>query len=600
MANEFTYDVKPLVQKYCYGCHGSKKVKGDLNLETTVDLAHAMRFPDVWDEVAEQVRERNMPPDDEPQPSLQEMKILLDWINGLIERVENPVDGAFPGHVTVRRLNKTEYNNTVRDLFGIQFRPARGFPGDGAGEAGFDNNADALFLSPLLLENYVRSARAIVRTIFTNEGYRRRFYDPIPRSGLFDREAERLIEHYGKVMYRRPLEMHERRRLVDLYKSQRKAKRSLDRSMATVIEMLLLSPKFLYRGEAQQHEEEVFRITPHEMASRLSYFLWASMPDEALFTVADAGTIFDPEVLGAQVNRMLADPKSKALARHFAGQWFGWDELRSSIQPDRKKYPEFTPSLRYAMYLESVMFFHDLLENDGNLVSLLHADYTFLNEELATHYQLDDVEGKEFRRVSLNDKNRGGVLGMGSVLTGTSLPLRTSPVLRGVFVLEKILDDPTPPPPMNVAQLPEDDREAVGKTFREVMESHLIREDCRTCHLRIDPIGFGLENFDALGRWRTTQGGQALDVSGKLPGGDVFAGPVGLKRILIKRRADFARTATRKMLAYALGRDLKSYDRPAVKSVSSAVMDDGYKLRTLVMEVVKSYPFQYRAPQTIE
>jgi hypothetical protein len=556
-----------------------------------------MQHPGTWDEVAEQLREREMPPDDEAQPALPEMKIILGWINGMIAKVENPVDGDFPGHVTIHRLNKNEYNNTVRDLFGIQFRPARGFPGDGAGESGFDNNADALFLSPLLLENYVRAARAIARTLLSNPGSRRRFYDPVARSDLFDGASEHLIEHYAERAYRRPLESHEKHRLLTVFKTERRAKKSIHASMATVIEVLLLSPKFLYRGERQLDQEEIFRIDPYDMASRLSYFLWSSMPDDSLYEAAADGSIFDPAVLEAQVNRMLADPKANALALYFAGQWFGWEDLRSSVQPDKNKYPEFTSSLREAMYRESALFFKDLLENDGNLVSLLHSDYTFLNEELAAHYQIEDVTGEQFRKVSLTDKNRGGVLGMGSVLTGTSLPLRTSPVLRGVYVLERILDDPTPPPPMNVAQLPEDDQQLDGKTFRETLELHRNREDCRNCHRRIDPIGFGLENYDALGRWRTEQSDQPIDASGNLPTGDTFNGPVGLKRILIQRRADFAGTATKKMLAYALGRDLHPYDRTTVKDISAKVIADKYRIRKLVLEVVNSYPFQYRAPQ---
>jgi hypothetical protein len=302
----------------------------------------------------------------------------------------------------------------------------------------------------------------------------------------------------------------------------------------------------------------------------------------------------DPAVLDAQVRRMIHDPKARALAENFAGQWLGIRNLETSAQPDPERYPTYTPSLRDAMVREPIEVFQTILRENSSLLDLVDSDYTYLNEELARHYGITGVEGPEMRRVTLTDRNRGGLLGMGGILTLTSYPLRTSPVLRGKWVLEEILGAPTPPPPPMVKSLPQDDKPKQGLTFRQQLEKHRTDPNCASCHKRMDPLGFGLENFDAIGRWRTEIGGQPVDASGVMVTGEEFKGPVEMKQLLLGRHEEFVRNLTEKMLSYALGRGLEYYDTPIVRQIARVVATNEFRSTMLVTEIVKSYPFRYR------
>ena len=318
------------------------------------------------------------------------------------------------------------------------------------------------------------------------------------------------------------------------------------------------------------------------------------MPDDALFHAAGEGHLRDPKVLDAQVRRMLKDPKARGLAESFASQWLRIRDLYTSAQPDPRRYPTYTPSLRDAMYGETIEYFASVLREDQSLLRLLDSDYTYLNEELAKHYGIEGVTGPELRRVTLTEHRRGGVLSMASVLTVTSYPQRTSPVLRGKWVLEELLGAKVPPPPPNAGGLPADDAPKAGMTFRQRLELHRSKPECASCHNRMDPVGFGLENFDAIGRWRTEVGGQPVDAAGVLATGEKFAGPVELKQQILARKDEFLRNVTEKMLAYALGRGLEPYDIPTVRRITAAVAKDDCRGSTLVREIVGSYPFQYR------
>ena len=324
----------------------------------------------------------------------------------------------------------------------------------------------------------------------------------------------------------------------------------------------LVSPNFLYLVERDRSDADgPYRVSDHELACRLSYFLWSSMPDAELSDLADAGRLHEPEVLEGQVRRMLADPKSRALAEDFAGQWLRVGNLAELAEPDKRLFPEFTPELRDAMAEEAVAFFHAIFREDRPVLDLLDSDYTFLNERLAKHYGIDGVTGPEFRRVALKDRNRGGVLGMAAVLTLTSYPRRTSPVLRGKWVLEELLGTPPPPPPPMVKALPADDRVRDGMTFRQRLEQHRKDANCASCHARLDPLGFGLENFDVLGRWRDEIKGEPVDASGELTTGEKFAGPAALKTILVESKRElFVRNLVERMLSYALRRGVEYYD----------------------------------------
>ena len=342
--------------------------------------------------------------------------------------------------------------------------------------------------------------------------------------------ARNCVAAFARRAFRRPVEDDEVDRLMRLFRHADARGDGFEDAVRLALKAALVSPNFLYLVERDRSEADgPYRVSDHELACRLSYFLWSSMPDEELSDLADAGRLHEPEVLEGQVRRMLADPKSRALAEDFAGQWLRVGNLAELAEPDKRLFPEFTPELRDAMAEEAVAFCHAIFREDRPVLELLDSDYTFLNERLAKHYGIDGVTGPEFRRVALKDRNRGGVLGMAAVLTLTSYPRRTSPVLRGKWVLEELLGTPPPPPPPMVKALPADDRVRDGMTFRQRLEQHRKDVNCASCHARLDPLGFGLENFDVLGRWRDEIKGEPVDASGELTTGEKFAGAAALE-----------------------------------------------------------------------
>jgi hypothetical protein len=365
------------------------------------------------------------------------------------------------------------------------------------------------------------------------------------------------------------------------------------------LEAILVSPSFLFRGEPQPRPDEarmVYPLDAHALASRLSYFLWSSMPDEALFAEAERGTLRDN--LEPQVRRMLADPKSRALVDDFAGQWL---ELRSleARSFDRERFPAFSEELRAAMRRETELLCAHIITEDRSVLEFLTAEYSFVNEPLARHYGIAGVEsGERFERVSLESLPRRGVLTQGSILALTSNPTRTSPVKRGKWVLENLLNAPPPPPPPGVPELVESGRSETEEpegTLRARMEQHRADPLCASCHERMDAIGFGLENFDALGRWREEDAGAPIDASGGLGQGETFAGPLELVRVLAgPRREQFVRGLAEKLLTYALGRGLEYYDRCAVDTICASVAREGYRFSALVLAIARSAPFQSR------
>jgi hypothetical protein len=374
---------------------------------------------------------------------------------------------------------------------------------------------------------------------------------------------------------------------------------STEKGIALAIQAMLVSPHFLFHVERDLYPndpERVHRISDVELASRLSYFLWNSMPDDELLAVAERGELNQPRVLDAQVERMLADPKASAMAENFAGQWL---EVRNldSIRPDPQKFPEWGPELREAMKTETRMFFDEILRENRPITEFIDARYTFLNEFLAKHYGVEGVTGPEFRRVDLTTDQRGGVLGHGSVLAVSSYPTRTSVVIRGKYILQNILGTPPPPPPPDVPAL---DEAALGTSasLRQQMEAHRSNPICSSCHSRMDPLGFGLENYDAVGKWRTQDGAFPVDSSGILPSGKSFSSPAEMRQVLSGMVPEFSRALTEKMLIYALGRGLGRYDRPTVRQINERLAESGYGLQTLVHEVVRSLPFQSRRAES--
>ena len=589
-------EIVPALRDYCYNCHGEEKQKGGVDLEKFHDSRAILTDPKLWQSVLQKVRDREMPPPDKHQPSMDERNTLEIRLRQTVEAVESAQKPYDPGRVLIHRLSRAEYNNTVRDLFGVDSHPADKFPSDGSGGGGFDNNADTLFIPPILMEKYLDAASETLAEAAPGKLF-------LARPNLFVSRrmaARQIAAFYAPRAFRRPVPPAEISRLVGLYEKADRRKASFEAGVKTMLEALLVSPEFLFRVEKDRPETGAYRISDYELASRLSYFLWASMPDEELFKLARLKLLHRPGVLQAQARRMLRDPKASAFADSFAGQWLGVKTLKTTTQPDPGRFPEFAPAVRDAMYEEAVAFFNALFRENRSLMDLLQCDYSYVNETLARFYGIRGVEGPLFRRVAFNNPNRGGVLGMAGVLTLTSYPQRTSPVLRGKWVLEQILGATSPPPPPNVGGLPADDAPKEGLTFRQRLEKHRSKPACASCHKRMDPIGFGLENFDAIGRWRENSGGLPVDSAGEMADGQKFHGPAELKSILMAEKEEFVRTITEKMLSYALGRGLEYYDRPTVRQIVGNLQRDGYRADTLVLEIVQSLPFQYRRNRPVQ
>ena len=401
------------------------------------------------------------------------------------------------------------------------------------------------------------------------------------------------LEKLARLAYRRPVTPDEVSRLTGLVASAQNDGMTFEQAMRAGVEAILVSPNFLFRIERDPKPNDPSAVHPvndYEMASRLSYFLWSSMPDEPLLNCAAAGQLHDTTVLTAQVKRMLQDPKSDALISNFFGQWL---ELRNldSIRPDPDEFPAFNTQLRLAMYTESKLFVQSIVREDRSVIDLLNGKYTFLNERLAKFYGVPGVTGNQFRRVDLDGTQRSGILTQASVLTVTSYPTRTSPVLRGKWILENVLNAPPPPPPPGVGSIDAKGGPLAG-TMRQQMEKHRANPMCASCHVRMDPLGFALENYDAIGQWRTRDAGQPVDASGSMPDGKSFRGSAELKAILAANSNTFAECLTEKMMIYALGRGLKGYDQRAVKQIVKDLSANNYRFSALISGIVNSIPFQ--------
>ncbi len=413
--------------------------------------------------------------------------------------------------------------------------------------------------------------------------------------------VEEIFSRFMLRAYRRPANEDEHRRVTDLVMGVLNDGIRFEESVKVGLMAVLVSPHFLYRWELDQGRvgggEEVSEprtLDGYELASRLSYFLWSSMPDDVLLESAARNDLSDPSVLRSELKRMLADPKAEALVSNFTGQWLQTRNL-ASVKPDPETFPEFDEALREAMRKETELFVQSIVDQDESVLRLLDADYTFLNERLAGHYGIEGVQGESFRRVSLEPTSRrGGVLTQASVLTITSEPTRTSPVIRGKWVLEQILGTPPPPPP-DVEPLEESKEAHESASLRERLEQHRDHPDCAGCHAKMDPIGFALENYDAIGRWRDADGDFPIDASSELTGGIEVSGPADLKRVLVEKE-DFVWTLCENMLIYALGRGTEYYDKCSVDLVVDQLRAGGYRFSTLIEAIVMSDPFLKRQP----
>ncbi|MBV8322222.1 MAG: DUF1592 domain-containing protein [Hyphomicrobiales bacterium] len=412
--------------------------------------------------------------------------------------------------------------------------------------------------------------------------------------------AEQILASLARRAYRRPIGANDLPPLLALY--QRGAQGGgfgggFEAGVRLALQKILVSPEFIFRMELDPPDAapgSVHRISDVELASRLSFFLWSSIPDDELLVAAERGALSDPSVLAAQVRRMLADPRLQALVKNFSGQWLYLRNI-AGIQPDSTSFPNFDENLRQALAQETELLIESTLREDRSVADLLRTDYTFLNQRLAEHYGIKGIYGNEFRRVTLDDPQRYGLLGQASILTVTSYPNRTAPTIRGKWVLEQLLGTPPPPPPPNVPSL-KDDASTKTLTMRQRMEQHRANPTCAVCHKMMDPLGFSLENFDGLGRWResTGVGTGPIDSSGVLPDGTTFDGPAGLREVLVGKRDLFVETFTERLLTYALGRGVEQYDRPIVRKIARAAAADDQRWSAIILGIVNSAPFQMR------
>ena len=540
------------------------------------------------------VKSHDMPPDEaDKQPTEEERHKFLDGI-GKIKFLSSKDPGPF----VIRRLTKVEYSHTLHDLLGVDASIADELPGEVFG-AGYLNT-----LSALQSEQFLAIANEALDRVLAPKGQaptrmQKQLFGKTPDPGVDERTAARKVARsLARNAYRRPPTDPELDVLVRVFELARENKLAYPEALRLMLKAVLVSPQFLFITPAMVAESgrSIVPLDDYQLASRLSYFLWATMPDAELSALADRGTLHEPALLRAQVKRMLEDSRSQALFDGFGAQWLGLGSLASKTF-ETDKFPQMNSAMRSAMYEEARLFFESIVRENRNVASFVDCDYTFLNETVAALYGLDKkVTGSRWRKVKLTDANRGGILGMPGILAVTSFPDRSSPVKRGVWVLEQVLGEHVPPPPPNVPALEKQDKQTIANlTLRQRTELHQKDPACANCHKVLDPIGFGLENFDAIGRWRDKDdSGGAIDAAGELPGGKRFSSPKELKAIIASRTDELARNLTEKFLAYALCRQLEGYDEIVVDRLIETIAKDGYRMQTLITEIVSSYPFTHR------
>ncbi len=638
--------IRPLLGRYCVSCHNSKKAKASLNLESQQTLT-------TWKKVWDRLRSHSMPPSASTQPTLLERQRIIGSLEDVFVQAKwhgHPDPGPLPS----RRLNVRETMNTLRDLAVTNARPAvrktsfepikdgrislyrmipppehatdfvaRMLPQD-TNDGGFDTIADNLSLPPFLMEKYLRVTKVLLDDVYSVKGREkngrynwtlREEVDRLekgPPNGMTPRQTlVKLLQSFASRAFRRPVDADEAERYAKLFDLAQAKGENFERSIRLPLQAILVSPNFLLLWhDAPRRILQNAKLPPveplndYELAARLSYFLWSSMPDQELFKLAEQGQLRDEKVLDAQIRRMMSDWRSRdGLLHGFLMQWLQVDRLERA-NPDADKFASyFQNNLSEQMTLEVMLFADAIMVEDRSIVEFIDADWGFISYPLAQHYGLANFPGKKpspntlpnWYRVKYPDKTRGGVLTMGKMLTGTSQSLRTSPVARGKWVLETILGtQPAAPPPEVDNVLREDKQDAKALTVRQRMEKHRADLNCASCHRLIDPLGMALEKYDPVGRWREMDQSQPIDASGELIDGTKFKGIADLKAVLVSRKLEFTRAFVEHMLAYGLGRKLDYYDAKTVREITARVAADDYRFSRVVMEIAKSYPFRHR------
>ncbi len=580
VAFDYASDIRPMLERYCFDCHDRESAKGDIDLESALTQTPLVRNRLLWQNVAERLKQGDMPPQKSPQPGAPDRLKLRAWLAAEIRHFDYSTVRT-PGYTPARRLTREEYNRTIRDLIGLDLRPADDFPMDFSGTSGFSNSANTLFLQTSHLDRYFSAAEGVIDQVQADgDAWKKLAGEPA--------EAGKAIAKFMRRAYRRPPTRAEIDEATRRYERSFKQGSSQPDALSDAFKTILISPNFLLRVEQSTDSPKDQAVTGLDLAARLSYFLWASTPDDELLDAAEAGVLSNPSQRRARVERMLADPRSLSLGEIFAAEWLSTDDVGPRIRKDPIDNPWCTETLMFAMRAETAHFFHSLVTDNAPVARLIDADYTFLNAELARFYRIEGVAGNEMRRVPLKTKQRGGLLGHASVLATTSFPDRTSPVLRGKWILDNLLGTPPPPPPPDVPEIEvKGGGRGAATSLRKKLEAHRESKNCAGCHAQIDPLGFALESYAEFGQWR-----DGVDDRGTLPSGAQFRGAAGLKLALIDERIhDLGSQTIRMMLAYALGRQLEYYDEATVNEIAAKLGPTGYRLGDLVFAVTESYPF---------
>ena len=592
------YSEFEFIKRYCLECHSGEKPKASLDLSRFDSMDKILSEALLWDDILIRLSQGDMPPKEADLPTLNERSEFLNWVESSLQKAACQ-SGPHAGPAVLRRLNRAEYSASVRDLLDIHFDAGEALPSDGSGGEGFDNASETLFISPIHAEKYMDAARVAVEYAFADPRSLRRFLVAEPDEKTSPEVAARLvIEDFLPRAFRRSIPESEILEYLALFHAAYKADPSFMVAIRLTLQAVLISPKFLFIAEEPNFDSKPHKVTDHELASRLSYFLWGSLPDDELLKAADEGNLSDSRILHEQFKRMLGSQNSRKVrnfSQNFVEQWLGTRALGREFKPD-KSIRGYDSELEGGMKYEPVFFFHEILTENRSLLDLLKADYTYVNRRLARHYRIKGEFREQPKRVQLTDENRrGGLLSMAAVLAVSSYPHRTSPVLRGKWILETILGDPPPPPPPNVPELEESASSVSSESLRQRLELHRQNVACAQCHDRIDPLGFGLENYGVLGRWRDKYEGHTVDARGALPDGTTFSGPAELKLALLGRKDQFVRHLTKKMLGYALGRGLTYYDYCAVNSIVDKLRANDYKSHHLLFGIIQSVPFRFKA-----
>ena len=594
---EFTL-VEAFLKQHCLSCHTGAKPAGGYDIGKLTESSLSSE-PSPWRKALRRVSEHEMPPRNARAPSLDAREAFTNFVDHAL-RTQACADGISPARALSRRLNRAEYAASIRDLLNIHINAGAALPADGAGGEGFDNAAETLFLSPVHAEKYLEAARIALDYAMGDPESRRVFLTATPGAKYTPTEAARkVLDDLLPRAFRRPVDKEESKKYMALFEAAIARGEPFEQAISYALQGVLISPSFLFRVEQPNNTGKMRPVPPYEFVSRLSYFLWGSAPDDQLLRFAKQDRFADPNIIAEEAIRLIRSERSREFAESFVEQWLATRELGRDIKPDPALFagyyePEVVSGIRY----EPILFVHEIFSDNHSLLNLIDSNWTVMATPLQKYYGLPKTEGlrQQPRRVLLPPgSHRGGLLGMAAVLAVSSVPTRTSPVLRGKWILEALLGTPPPPPAPNVPPLAKADATAPS-TVRERLALHRQNPECAACHAKIDPWGFALENYDSVGRWRDQDAGKPIDSSGEFPNGPKFHGPEELKQVLMERRDLVIRNLTAKMMGYALGRSLTLEDYCAVDEIVAQVKREYYSSYALIRGIVLSTPFRFQAP----